>query len=472
MSDSEGTTSSASSPIKITDICCIGAGYVGGSTMAVMAKHCPNINVTVVDINRRRIDQWKSEHLPIYEPGLYEVVKEARGRNLFFSTNIAEAIKKAQVIFMSVNTPHKKFGALGGYDLSAYEAVARSIAKHLEGQTIVVEKSTVPVRTAERVRQIIHFNKKDDSPVQVLSNPEFLAEGTAVRDLEHPDRILIGSLSSPEGKAAAAALSGVYCNWVAEEKIIKTGLFSSEMSKLAANAFLAQRVSSINSLSALCEKVGADIYEVSHVVGADHRIGGKFLKASVGFGGSCFEKDLRGLIYLCDYYGLPDVGEYWRQVIKINDWQKRRFSILIQTKMFNNLKNKNVCILGFAFKKDTGDYRASAAISIVKFLVEEGANVFVYDPKVPHVEINKLFPNVTCCSDPYTASHETHALVVCTEWDEFKTLDYKRIFDTMEKPSFVFDGRNLLDHDALVEMGYRVYCIGKTILQDELARNW
>eukprot|EP01121_Diplochlamys_sp_Union-15-3_P000696 TRINITY_DN10582_c0_g1_i1.p1 TRINITY_DN10582_c0_g1~~TRINITY_DN10582_c0_g1_i1.p1 ORF type:complete len:454 (+),score=75.16 TRINITY_DN10582_c0_g1_i1:54-1415(+) len=447
------------------EICCIGAGYVGGPTMAVIAKKCPKIKVHVVDIDERRIDAWNSDVLPIFEPGLDEIISQVRGQNLFFSTDVSSAIKSSQIIFIAVNTPTKEYGIPGGYDLAAYEAVARSIAEHAEDDKIVVEKSTVPVRTAENIRIIMEANRKSSSvQLEVISNPEFLAEGTAIRDLEEPDRILIGGLDTPNGKNAVSALEWIYLHWIDKSKIITTGLYSAEMSKLASNALLAQRISSINALSVLCEAVGASVTEVARVVGSDKRIGDKFLKSSVGFGGSCLEKDLKGLVYLCDYYHLPEVAEYWKQIITINNFQKLRFAKKIQTTMFGNVKAKNICLLGFAFKKDTGDIRDSAAIDVCRFLLNEGANIFVYDPKASATDIKALFPKVNCNRDPYTAALHTHAIVILTEWDEFTKLDFKRIYSRMQKPAFIFDGRNILPHDQLKAFGFHVYCIGRELM--------
>jgi len=315
------------------------------------------------------------------------------------------------------------------------------------------------------MRAILEANRKTpEIHFEVISSPEFLAEGTAINNLDVPDRILVGGLDTPEGRKAVAALESIFLHWVDKSKIITTGLYSAEMSKLASNALLAQRISSVNSLSALCEVTGANVTDVAKVVGADKRIGDKFLRASVGFGGSCLEKDLKGLVYLCEYYELPEVAAYWKQVIIMNNYQKLRFSKSIQTKMFGNVKGKNICILGFAFKKDTGDIRESAAIDVCRFLIGEGAHLFVYDPKVPDVEITKIFPMVSCNRDPYTAALHTHALVILTEWDEFINLDYKRIYTKMKKPAFIFDGRNILDHYALKNVGYQVHCIGKDVM--------
>jgi UDPglucose 6-dehydrogenase len=437
--------------------------------MAVLAKHCPDVRVTVVDLDKRRVDAWNSDELPIYEPGLAGVISETLGRNLFITTDVEAGIRDSDIIFIAVNTSTKAFGhwAGHGYDLSAYEGASRSIARYATSSKIVVEKSTVPVLTAKRIRSVFDANAATpDVKFEVISNPEFLAEGTAIRDLEAPDRVLIGGLQTPSGRRAVEALASLYAHWVPEERILKTGLWSSELSKLACNAMLAQRVSSVNALSAICEKTGADVAEVSHVMGKDSRIGSKFLNASVGFGGSCFGKDLLGLIYLSRSFELDEVADYWEGVLKINTYQKLRFSKLIVQEMFGNVKRKNICVLGYAFKKNTGDTRESPAIDVVRFLTGELANVFVYDPKVKATEIKEEFPSVTVESTAYKAALEAHALVILTEWDEFKTLDYAKIYKNMAKPAFIFDGRNLLDHRALAKIGFRVFCIGKGFLMN------
>jgi UDPglucose 6-dehydrogenase len=459
---------------KVKNICCIGAGYVGGPTMAVIAQKCPHIKVTVVDINADRIAAWQTDTLPIYEPGLLEVVKEARGRNLFFSTDIDKAIDEAEMIFMSVNTPTKTYGVGKGRaaDLKFIELSARQIAAISKNDKIVVEKSTLPVRTAQSIKAILS-EQSNGVKFQVLSNPEFLAEGTAVVDLHAPDRVLIGGDQNPEGLAAIEALTEVYANWVPRERIIQTRLWSSELSKLTANAFLAQRISSINSLSALCEVTGADIDEVAYAIGTDSRIGPKFLKASVGFGGSCFQKDILNLVYLCEFFGLPEVAAYWEQVIIINDYQKKRFAQNIIHSLFNTVSGKKIAILGWAFKKDTNDTRESAAIYVADHLLSDLAYVSVYDPQVPaksmYADLNYLQTrpaaenqqNLTVHPDPYLAAKDAHAIAVITEWDEFKNLDWERIYKDMLKPAFVFDGRNLLDHAKLTRIGFKVTAIGK-----------
>jgi len=454
------------------NICFIGAGYVGGPTASVMAKFCPQYKFHVVDLDQRRIDGWNSNDLPIYEPDLFELVESLRGKNLFFSSNVEQGIKEADIIMVAVNTPNKISGA--GYDLAAYESVSRAIAQHANGNKVIVEKSTVPVRTAERMRQIFNSNKASpDMNLEVCSNPEFLAEGTAIKNLEDPDRVIIGGLETPEGKKAVDLLVKVYSNWVKPSRIITTNLWSAELGKLASNAFLAQRVSSINSMSALCEVSGANVDELKKILGSDPRIGSQFLNASVGFGGSCLEKDLNGLIYLCEGYHLPEVASYWRGVLAINEYQKARFARNIVSQMFDNVKGKNIAIFGFAFKKNTGDIRLSPAIDICKALLKEGANLYIYDPKVPTVEILGEFPQpefnlqrIHVEKNAYTCCTETHAIAILTEWDEFKTLDYERIYKTMKKPSFVFDGRNILDHMKIKNIGFRVEAIGKNFNMD------
>ncbi|MEO2049935.1 MAG: UDP-glucose 6-dehydrogenase [Pirellulales bacterium] len=465
-------------PIK--NICCIGAGYVGGPTMAMIAKQCPDIQVTVVDINPQRIDAWNSDSLPIYEPGLDEVVREARGRNLTFSTHIEDAIRAADIIFVSVNTPTKTFGIGKGRaaNLQYVELCARKIAEVSQGHKIVVEKSTLPVRTAEALQRILK-STEHQATFDVLSNPEFLAEGTAVEDLLDPDRVLIGGQS----QTAIDALAAIYANWVPREKIITTNLWSSELSKLAANAFLAQRVSSINSISALCEATGADVDEVARAIGADHRIGPGFLKASVGFGGSCFKKDILNLVYLCEHFGLPEVAQYWEQVVKMNDWQRYRFASRMVRTMFNTVSAKRIAIWGFAFKKDTNDTRESSAISVCRDLLEEHANLAIYDPKVPAKMILQelelactsdtghlsgyhkqlIDENVTICDSAEAAADQAHAIAVMTEWNEFKELNYTAIHESMQHPAFLFDGRNLLDHETLIAQGFEIHAIGKAL---------
>ncbi|MGQ8338388.1 UDP-glucose 6-dehydrogenase [Sunxiuqinia sp. A32] len=462
---------------KITSICCIGAGYVGGPTMAVIAQKCPHIRVNVVDVNPQRIADWNSDNLdelPIYEPGLADIVKSTRGKNLFFSTDVSKGIADAQMIFISVNTPTKTYGVGKGMaaDLKYVELCARQIADEAKENKIVVEKSTLPVRTAQSIKTILEANSSDVK-FQVLSNPEFLAEGTAVEDLLEPDRVLIGGDQDEDGLEAIELLSEVYANWVPRERIVQTKLWSSELSKLTANAFLAQRISSINSISALCEKTGADVDEIARAIGADSRIGSKFLKASVGFGGSCFQKDILNLVYLSHHFGLPEVADYWEQVIKINDYQKHRFSKQIIDALFNTVSGKKIAILGWAFKKDTNDTRESAAIYISGQLMQDQAEIHVYDPKVTkHQMIKDLvyagYGNEESISeklfvheDAYSASDKAHAIAVITEWDEFKTLDWTTIYDRMLKPAFVFDGRNILDRSNLTEIGFDLRSIGK-----------
>ncbi|GJD07392.1 UDP-glucose 6-dehydrogenase 1 [Galdieria sulphuraria] len=444
-------------------VCCIGAGYVGGPTMAVVAKMCPKIDVTVVDISQRRIDSWNSEEeseLPIYEPGLKEAVVNTRGKNLFFSTDIDGAIERANMIFVAVNTPTKKDGLGAGRaaDLTYWELAARRIAKIAKSPKIIVEKSTVPIRTAEAISTVL--NASGTTKFQILSNPEFLAEGTAVRDLENPDRILIGgNLKDEDGIKAVGELVDIYSHWVPKERIITTNVWSSD----------------INAVSALCESSGADVDEVSMAVGMDSRIGSKFLKASVGFGGSCFQKDILNLVYLSESMGLKDIAEYFHWVVRMNDLQKDRFVSRIIHGLFNTVTGKRIAILGFSFKKDTGDTRESAAISVCQRLVDERAHLAIYDPKVyetqiwqdittaskmDRLELEKL---VHISSNPYDAAKGSHALVVCTEWDEFRDLNFEKILSIMEKPAFIFDGRNVLSHEYLRKLGFVVYAIGKPL---------
>ncbi len=454
-------------------ICCLGAGYVGGPTMAMIAFKCPDIRVTVCDLNEKRIAAWNSETLPVYEPGLDEIVHSARGRNLFFSTDVVESIRAADIIFVSVGTPTKTYGAGAGRaaDLRFIELAARTIAEVSEGPKIVVEKSTIPVKTAEALKTVLEANSAGGK-FQILSNPEFLAEGTAMADLENPDRILIGGESTPEAQAAVETLVSIYARWIPRERILTTNLWSSELSKLVANAFLAQRISSINAISALCERTGADIDEVARAIGTDSRIGPKFLRASVGFGGSCFQKDVLNLTYLCEHFGLPEVAAYWNQVIQMNDWQKTRFARNIVQTLFNTVSGKKVAVFGFAFKKDTNDTRESAAIYVVRDLLMEQARVVVHDPQVPLSQIreeltylgvptDKLDRQLEFTTDPIQAAHQAHGIAILTEWDQFRQLDWKQIHAHMLKPAFLFDGRNLLDHAAMRTIGFSVYAIGK-----------
>lgn len=462
----------------ITKICCIGAGYVGGPTMAMIAKQCPDIKVHVVDLNAARIAKWNSDELPVYEPGLFEIVKDARGRNLEFSTNVEQAIRESDIIFIAVNTPTKQFGIGAGRaaNLEFIEKCARKIAECSSGHKIVVEKSTLPVRTAEAVKRILK-SAASGATFDVLSNPEFLAEGTAISDLLNPDRVLIGG----ERNEAVEALVQVYARWIPRERILTTNLWSSELSKLTANAFLAQRVSSINAISALCEVTGADVDEVARAIGTDSRIGPKFLKSSVGFGGSCFQKDILNLVYLCEHFGLREVAKYWEQVVVINDYQKRRFSERIVRTMFHTVSDKKIAIWGFAFKKDTNDTRESAAIHVCKGLLEERAKLCIYDPRVPEQQIRDellaafsdpvagvsdkhrelIAANVSVAGDAYAAASHAHAIAVLTEWDEFKQLDFQKIIQNMNKPAFVFDGRNLLDSKHLQQLGFELHSIGR-----------
>jgi UDPglucose 6-dehydrogenase len=463
--------------MKIKNICCIGAGYVGGPTMAVIAQKCPNINVTVVDINEERIAAWNDinvENIPIYEPGLSAIVKEARGRNLFFSTNVDAAIDAADMIFISVNTPTKTYGIGKGMaaDLKYIELCARQIARVAKTDKIVVEKSTLPVRTAQALKDILE-NTGNGVKFQILSNPEFLAEGTAVEDLNNPDRVLIGGdVETSIGKEAIQALVDVYANWVPRKQILTTNVWSSELSKLTANAFLAQRVSSINAMSELCEKTGADVNEVAKAVGMDSRIGAKFLKSSVGFGGSCFQKDILNLVYIAKSFGLSEVADYWEQVIIMNDHQKRRFAAKIVQKLFNTVSGKKIAILGWAFKKNTNDTRESAAIYVADYLLNEQAQIVVYDPKVTQKQIfsdlNYLGTRsdeenkglVKIVSTPEEACRNAHAISILTEWDEFKDLDWQSIYKNMLKPAFLFDGRRLLDAEELRNIGFDSFVIG------------
>ncbi|SDL10642.1 UDPglucose 6-dehydrogenase [Salinimicrobium catena] len=463
--------------MKIKNICCIGAGYVGGPTMAVIAQKCPKVKVTVVDINEQRIQLWNDpdvNNIPVYEPGLSEIVEEARGRNLFFSTDVEKAIDEADMIFISVNTPTKTYGIGKGMaaDLKWIELCARQIAEVSKSDKIVIEKSTLPVRTAAALKDILD-STGNGVKFQILSNPEFLAEGTAVEDLRNPDRVLIGGdIDSEEGREAMDALVNIYASWVPKEKILTTNVWSSELSKLTANAFLAQRVSSINAISELCEKTGADVNEVAKAVGMDSRVGPKFLKASVGFGGSCFQKDILNLVYIARSFNLQEVADYWEQVIIMNDHQKRRFAANMVRTMYNTVADKKIAILGWAFKKDTNDTRESAAIYVADYLLNEQAEILVYDPKVTAEQIYSDLDYlgsrsndanrqaVTVVNDPMQACKGAHAIAVLTEWDEFRQLDWQEVYDNMLKPAFLFDGRRLLRPDTKREIGFEFYAIG------------
>ena len=469
--------------MKVNNICCLGAGYVGGPTMSVIALKCPDIKVTVVDLNHSRIAAWNDDNLdnlPIYEPGLAEVVSQARGKNLFFSTDVDAAIDAADMIFIAVNTPTKTYGEGKGMaaDLKFVELCARQIASVAKNDKIIVEKSTLPVRTAETLQTILDSTGNGVN-FEVLSNPEFLAEGTAIDDLFKADRVLIGGNQTPSGKKAIQALVDIYSNWLSPNQILTTNVWSSELSKLTANAFLAQRISSINALSALCEATEADVDEVAHAIGTDSRIGPKFLKASVGFGGSCFQKDILNLVYLCRYFNLPEVADYWEQVVKLNDYQKHRFARKIITTLFNTVNGKKITFLGWAFKKDTNDTRESAAIYVADHLIEDGAEIHVYDPKVSEVKIKddlrylwelkgiselhieKKINQIFVHREAKDALNDSHAIAVLTEWNEFKTYNWKSIYQNMYKPAFVFDGRNILDASLLKSIGFQFKGIGK-----------
>ena len=472
-------------PYPIKRICCIGAGYVGGPTMTVIANNCPDIDVYVADINEDRITSWNSEDLdklPVYEPGLANLVSNSRNLNLFFTTNVIESIQKADMIFLSVNTPTKSKGIGAGQasDLKWIEASARQVAKYSRGHTIVVEKSTIPVRTADTIKQILLTNQEINAEEEnkktfsVLSNPEFLAEGTAISDLQNPDRVLIGG----DDVMAIESLSNIYSKWIDRKKILKTNLWSSELSKLTANAFLAQRISSINSIAAICEVTGANINEVSNAIGMDTRIGSKFLKSGPGFGGSCFTKDILNLIYLCNFYGLKPVADYWDQVLKLNIWTRNRISEIIVDKLFGTLSDKKIAILGFSFKADTNDTRDSSSIQICKNLLEEGARLEIYDPKVGKEQIeydlnkkavNKFEENSNTgswkySSSLYNAALESDAIVILTEWQEFKDIDWSKISIKMRKPSWLFDTRNITNYELAKSCGLKIWQLGKDLI--------
>ena len=469
---------------EIRKICCIGAGYVGGPTMAVFASHCPNIEINVVDINKKRIEQWNSinpNDLPIFEPKLDELILKHRDKNLFFTTDLEKSISEADMIFISVNTPTKIKGIGAGQasDLKWVEASARQIASYSTSHTIVVEKSTLPVKTAETIKKILlssqDSNSENKRTFSVLSNPEFLSEGNAINDLQKPDRVLIGG----EDSAAIDALVKIYLNWIPESKILKTNLWSSELSKLTANAFLAQRISSINSISALCEVTGANINQVSEAIGMDTRIGKNFLASGPGFGGSCFQKDILNLVYLCNYYKLEQVANYWKGVVDINNWQKSRISKIIVDYLFGNISGKKIAILGFAFKANTNDTRQSPSISICRDLIEEGAHLSIYDPKVENHKIKNdlesIFDNFDnqglgtweSCPSIEKASSESDAIVVLTEWEEFFLIDWEILIKSTRRPSWVFDTRSCINHEKAKKAGFNVWEIGNTISNNQ-----
>ena len=464
---------------NIRKICCIGAGYVGGPTMAVFASHCPEIEIKVVDINKERIEAWNSlnvNNLPIFEPGLDDLILNHRNKNLFFTTDLEESISEADMIFISVNTPTKTKGVGAGQaiDLKWVESSARQIAKYSKYHTIVVEKSTLPVKTAETIKKILissqDFEDQENKTFSVLSNPEFLSEGNAIYDLQNPDRVLIGG----DDQNAIESLSNIYLNWVPNDKILKTNIWSAELSKLTANAFLAQRISSVNSISSLCEITGADIAQVCKAVGMDSRIGDKFLSTGPGFGGSCFQKDILNLVYLCNFYKLEEVANYWQSVLEINDWQKSRISKIIVNYLFGNLSGKKITILGFAFKANTNDTRQSPCISICKDLIEEGANLSIYDPKVENYKIekdladqkfnndNNDYGNWKICSSIKESALKSDAIVILTEWKEFYDINWNDLFRLMRKPSWIFDTRKCIDYQKAKKAGFNIWEIGNS----------
>jgi UDPglucose 6-dehydrogenase len=459
--------------VLMKNILCIGAGYVGGSTMPVIASHCPEYRIVIVDINEARIAAWQSDQLPIYEPGLDEIVRQT-GERIFLSTDINRHIDEADIIFVSVTRqPRCSARDRPGADLQYWEKTARQILENSTSSKIVVEKSTLPVRTAEAMERILNSNGKG-LHFDVLSNPEFLAEGTAVRDMQNPDRVLIGGRETESGQKAIESLVEIYAQWVPRERIITTNLWSSELSKLVANAFLAQRISSINAISALCEKTEADINEVATAVGRDARIGRYFLRASVGFGGSCFKKDILNLVYLCEHYGLPEVARYWEQVVTMNEYQEARFAANMVSSMFNTVAGKRIALFGAAFKAHTNDTRESPALEVCRALLEEQADIVMTDPHALEnacLDLKELAKRVTFESDPYIAAREAHAIAILTEWPQYTELDYEKIYQSMVQPAFVFDGRNLLDHKRLYEIGFNVYPVGKPPLSRLAARS-
>ena len=457
--------------MKVKNICCIGAGFVGGPTMAVVSKYCPDIKITLVDINEDKINAWNSENpklLPVFEKGLSEIVFKNRSKNLFFSCDIENSIKTADMVFISVNTPTKTSGFGAGYasDLKWVESSARQVAKFAEGHTIVVEKSTVPVRTAELIETILKSSEEknnSEKTFSIISSPEFLAEGNAISDLENPDRVLIGGTDQD----SLEALKNIYKRWIPEHKILFTNLWSSELSKLTSNAFLAQRISSINAISALCEKTGADVNEVARVVGSDNRIGSKFLSSSPGFGGSCFQKDILNLVYLSRYYGLEEVGEYWEQVLLINNWQRLRISKIIVEKLFGTITSKKIVLLGFAFKPNTNDIRESSGIYITKSLIENGAEVVIHDPIVSFEDIEKVLNKNSESIGAWSFKENlfeslkyADAVILLTQWDDYLNLDWGKIYSLMRKPAWIFDTRSMLDKEYLTKLGFNFWGLG------------
>lgn len=459
---------------QIRRICCIGAGYVGGPSMAVIALKCPHLEVYVVDSDKAKIEQWNSDDIPIFEPNLNDIIVECRNRNLHFSSAIGEQISAADLIFIAVDTPTKKTGIGKGRaaDMKNLEYVARTIALHSEGNKIIVEKSTVPVKAAESIKSILIANKPAYRNFEVLSNPEFMAEGTAIENLINPDRILVGGdLTTSSGRRAIRLLKNLYCNWVDKSKVITTNTWSSELSKLASNAFLSQRLSSINAMATICESTGADIDEVAKAVGMDTRIGSNYLKAGIGFGGSCFQKDVLNLVYLCECLNLKEVADYWYKVIEMNDYQRTRASRRIVRCLHNTVNDKKIAIFGFAFKANTGDTRESSAKYVCVQLLEEGAKLRIYDPKVPHDRIKmdlasfshrtRLDNNVAIFDDAYDCARGCHAIVICTDWDDFTQYCYYTIYDSMQKPAFIFDGPRLLNAKTLQKIGFNIESVGK-----------
>jgi len=449
----------------MTNILCIGAGFVGGPTMAVIAQQCPEHRVVVVDVSAEKIAAWQSDELPIYEPGLDELVRSTRGRNLFFTTEIERSIAEADIIFVSVNTPTKTFGQGAGKaaDLQYWEATARRIAECATTPKIVVEKSTLPVRTAEAMERILSSNDKG-LEFDVISNPEFMAEGTAVKDMQHPDRVLVGGRPTPSGQRAVQKVVDIFAHWVPQERILTTNLWSAELAKLTANAFLAQRVSSINAIAGLCEMTGADVTEVAHAIGRDSRIGPRFLSASIGFGGSCFEKDILNLVYLCEVHGLPEVAAYWEQVVSMNAYQQTRFVSKMITAMFNTVANKRIALFGAAFKAHTSDTRQSPALAVCRRLLQERARVVLCDPHAlasARAALGDVAADVIFEPDPREAARGAHAIAILTEWPEFAALDYGALHRSMVHPAFIFNGRNVLDHHALHALGFNVYAVGR-----------
>ncbi|KAF7860368.1 hypothetical protein EAF04_008495 [Stromatinia cepivora] len=436
------------------NICFVGAGYVGGPTAAILALQNPRIKFTVIDKDSLKIKQWNSKHLPIHEPGLPEIIRicrdgsrafslsndsskdvesfsgglaernhhvhiPARSPNLFFSDNIEMSLREADLIMIAVNTPTKTYGIGAGKatDMMAVISAVQDIGKYAKAGTIIVEKSTVPGRTGEFIKNTLAIHRPHTN-FPILSSPEFLSAGTAIRDLLYPDRILIGSSPSRTSNPAANSLASLY-HWLPSSKIVHTSTSSSELAKLVSNAMLAQRISSINSISAICESIDANADEVATAVGMDSRIGCKYLKAGIGFGGSCFGKDIRSLVFLAEELGLDEVVAYWGSVLAVNEWQRRRWVEGIVKALGGGLGRKRLVVLGYAFKRGTGDVRESLAGEVVRMLGEERPGcIVVWDDGCESEVLKEELRGVEGArveEDLYVACEGADAVLVCRE---------------------------------------------------------